>query len=131
MIKELLNKGQAEALFQKEAVMMGNSDAVPYFRMVELFGEPAARFMERSQRGDGYLAPGKDWNGAGACSAERPFMRYLYKPGFMKVVSEHNYLLTCEEHQNSEGGRLIDQIFHERSKRLDGSDERRKNTGKK
>ena len=66
------------------------------------------------------MVAGKDWNGTGACSEDRPLMEYLYKSGFMKIVSEHNYLLICKEHRNSEGGRLIDQIFHERSKRLDG-----------
>ncbi len=38
---EILSKAQVDALFQREAVLLGDSDGVPEFRAVALFGKEA------------------------------------------------------------------------------------------
>lgn len=70
MINRLLKKEEAEALFEKEAVMMVDRNGVPYYRVIDLFGEQAARFIARHQSHDGWLQAGRDWNGFGECSED-------------------------------------------------------------
>lgn len=113
MINRLLKKEEAEALFEKEAVMMVDRNGVPYYRVIDLFGEQAARFIAENTKPDGWLKPGRDGNGFGECSAERPLINYLYKSGFIKVVSEHNYLLLCKEQKHSDGQKIFDRCFEE------------------
>ena len=122
MINRLLKKEEAEALFEKEAVMMVDRNGVPYYRVIDLFGEQAARFIVRHQSPDGWLQTGRDCSAFGECSAERPLINYLHKSGFIKVVSEHNYLLLCKEQQNSDGQKLFDRCFEEDFKYLDDSE---------
>ena len=66
MIDEALNKAAAIELFEKEAVLFGTSDAVPFYRAIELFGEEAAAFFDNNIKWEGYLKGGEDWNGMGA-----------------------------------------------------------------
>ena len=40
---KILNKAQVEALFQREAVLIGRADAVPSNRAAELFGKDAVK----------------------------------------------------------------------------------------
>lgn len=101
--------------------MMVDRNGVPYYRVIDLFGEQAARFIARHQSHDGWLQAGRDWNGFGECSEERPLINYLYKSGFIKVVSEHNYLLLCKEQQSSDGQKLFGRCFEENFKYLDDS----------
>lgn len=122
MINEVLNKAAATELFEKEAILMGESDAIPFYRAVELFGEEAARFLGENASFDGYVKCGMDWNGTGACSEERPFTSYLYKAGFFKVVTEHNYLRVIKAHKESEAGKLIDRYKEERVRRIEEAD---------
>lgn len=91
-----LNKEQAESLFAREAILIGANDVIPEHRIVELFGEWAGAFIEKTLSLDGYMTAGKDWNGAGACSAEEPFIHVFYRSGFFKIVSKHNYRLTVK-----------------------------------
>lgn len=112
----MLNKDAAVELFEREAILMGQSDVVPFYRAVELFGEEVASFL------DGNVKAGTDWNGMGACSEERPFTRYLYKDGFFKVVTEHNYLRIIKAHKESEAGNILDRYEEERSRRIDERD---------
>ena len=124
MITETLNREAAENLFAAEAIVMGSagSEGIPQYRIVELFGEPAADFMEENIKADGFLILGKDVNAYGSGSSERPLLTYLCKSGFLKVVVEHNYLLSLEKHRNSEGGALVDAKWKERAERLDAQD---------
>lgn len=122
MINEVLNKAAAVELFEKEAILMGESDVVPFYRAVELFGEEAASFLDENAFFDGYVKCGMDWNGMGACSEERPFTSYLYKAGFFKVVTEHNYLRVIKAHKESEAGNILDRYAEERRRRLDERD---------
>ena len=122
MIEGMLNKAAAEELFEKEAILFGLSDAVPFYRAIELFGEEAARFFDENIKFDGYLHGGEDWNAMGACSDERPLTHYLYKTGFLKLVTEHNYLCVIKAHNESEGGHILDRYWEERIRKLDEAD---------
>lgn len=122
MIQEVLNKAAAVELFEKEAILLGTSDVVHFYRAIELFGEEAARFLDENAFIDGYVNCGVDWNGMGACSVERPFTSYLYKAGFLKIVTEHNYLRVIKAHKESEGGQIFDKYREERERRLDELD---------
>lgn len=119
MIQEVLNKAAAVELFEKEAILLGTSDVVPFYRAIELFGEEAAMFFDMTIKFEGYLEGGKDWNAWGACTDERPMTNYLYKAGFLKLVTEHNYLRVIKAHNESEGGRIFDRYWEERSRRIE------------
>lgn len=121
-ITKTLNKAEATELFEKEAVLFGTSDAVPFYRAIELFGESAAVFFDRTIKAEGYLECGKDWNAWGACTDDRPITNYLYKAGFLKLVTEHNYLCVIKAHAESEGGRIFDRYWEERCRRIDELD---------
>ncbi len=124
MIEGILNKSAAVELFDKEAILLCDHDVMPLYRAVELFGEEAAIFFDNHDKGvNGYLQGGRDWNGVGACTEERPFIEYLYKAGFLKLVTEHNYLRVVQAHRESEGGHIIDRYAEERNRLLDARDE--------
>lgn len=72
---------------------------------------------------NGYLTGGLDYNSCGACTEKRPLLSYLLKPGFLKVVSEHNYFIALQKHKESNGGQLIDKYFKERYRRMKEQDE--------
>jgi len=122
MIDEVLNKAAAVELFEKEAILFGTSDVVPFYRAIELFGEEAAIFFDKNIKWDGYLKSGEDWSSWGACTDERPITSYLYKAGFLKLVTEHNYLRVIKAHKESEGGRIFDKYWEERGRRLKEAD---------
>lgn len=122
MIEAVLNKEAVEQLFAKEAYFLNGNDVIPEYRVVELFGTAAAAFIEEHTGKSGYLTGGRDYNGTGACSVERPFIRYFYKAGFEKIATNHNYLLTVAAHKASEGGKIADAVWAERSRRLDAED---------
>lgn len=92
MIKEPLSSAAAEQIFMQEAICFGNRDAIPLYRMVELFGESAGYYIERNMGFEKYLVGGRDYNSRGSGSEEAPIIDYFYKEGFMKVVTNHNYL---------------------------------------
>jgi len=74
---DILNKAQADALFQREAVLMDTQDLIPDDRVMELFGERAVEFAHRMGGGGGY--------GIGDYTA----FGLTYK-GFQAAVSYHN-----------------------------------------
>ncbi len=120
-ITKVLNKAEAEALFEKEAILSIDCDVVPFYRAAELFGEEAAEFIYRNMGYD-YFSLGRDYSGLGACTNERPFVEYFYKRGFLKLVTEHNYWIIVKAHRESEGGHIIDKYKEERSRRIDELD---------
>lgn len=122
MIKEMINRATAEELFNAEAFYFNGNDAIPEYRIYELFGESAAEFFDRVRGIEGFFIGGKDWNGTGACTEERPFLTYFYKAGFMKIVSEHNYLLSLQAHSASDGGIIADKYKNLRNERLEAAD---------
>lgn len=117
-ITKVMNKAEATELFEKNAVLLTNCDAVPFYRAAELFGEEAGKFFDRCINSE-YLTLGRDYSGLGACTSERPFVEYLYKPGFLKLITEHNYWIILKEHEKSEGGRIINKYKEERSRRIE------------
>ena len=72
-----MNKSQVDALFQREAVLIGSADVVPEFRVAALFGDDAAKHGQRQGNRNGY--------GAGGYT-----LMYLTYRGFLAAASFHN-----------------------------------------
>lgn len=106
MIKQMLNKAKAEEIFSRECCYLNGNDVIPEYRCCELFGESAADYIERSSFRQ--WVGGQDWNTAGDFSEERPSITYILKNGFMKLVSENNYLIMAKAYKESEGGKIAD-----------------------
>lgn len=119
MITGFITREAAEELFKHEAFLFSTtSEGVAQYRMIELFGEPAVRLMQDNMKYQGYLVAGEDFNAIGAASEERPMLYYFHKRGFMKFVSEHNYLTAMQEHRTSDGGKRADEMWAERDREL-------------
>ena len=114
MIKEMLSKAKAEEIFSKECCYMNGCDVIPEYRCYELFGESAADYIERSSFRQ--WVGGQDWNVKGDFSEERPSITYILKNGFMKLVSENNYLIMTKAYKESEGGKIADK-YHKISRK--------------
>ena len=115
MIDQTLNRQAAETIFEEEAILFGESNGIPEYRIVELFGEWASVFIEKHIHFKGYLEGGRDWNAWGDCGQERPSLRFFYRRGFLKIVSEHNYRLSVQAHRSSEAGKVVDHLWQLRS----------------
>lgn len=122
MIKEPLSRAAAEQIFNQEAICFGDRDAIPLYRMVELFGEAAGYYIERNMGYEKYLVSGRDYNARGSGSAESPIVDYFYKEGFIKVVTNHNYLYSVAAHEESDAGKFWDELMKQRNKRIDRED---------
>lgn len=122
MIKEPLNREAAEQIFQQEAICFGCIDAIPQYRVIELFGEHIAYFMEKNMKQKGLLDIGRDCGLIGYGTEERPLLTYFVKEGFMKIVSEHNYLCVIAAHAESDAGRLADELRRKTIERIDRED---------
>lgn len=122
MTDKVLNKEETVELFEKEAILFGTSDVIPFYRAIELFGEEAAAFFSENIKWEGYLKGGEDWSAWGACTEKRPITNYLYKAGFLKLVTEHNYQIVIKAHGESEGGRIFDRYWEERDRRIEEQD---------
>lgn len=79
---DILNKAQVQELFEKEAVLMGDNDAVPFRRAIELFGEQAVQKAWLPSAG------GKFWNVW--CLGQEFECRYLTLSGFRYAASCRN-----------------------------------------
>jgi hypothetical protein len=117
-----LSRQAAESLFDAEAILFGENNGVPEFRIVEIFGEWAGAFFEKHTHYNGYFEGGRDYNGWGDCGSDRPMLHYLYRRGFLKVVSEHNYRLTLRAHKTSEAGKVVDHLWEIRRETLEAAD---------
>lgn len=51
---KILNKTQADALFQSEAILIGRRDVIPDYKAVALFGAAAVKHAVRTGHVDGY-----------------------------------------------------------------------------
>ena len=121
-INYTLSSKAAEELFEEEAILFGEVNGVPEFRIVEIFGEWAGAFIEKHIHFEGYLEGGRDWNGWGDCGQERPLLHHLYRRGFLKIVSEHNFRLTLQAHRSSEAGKVVDHLWQLRKEALEAAD---------
>ena len=122
IITKPLSHEEASILFDANAVFLGKADAIEAHRIVELFGEPAARFIDENTYHGGYMEPGTDYNASGSCAPDDPCLNYYYFSGFLKVVSNHNHRLQVLAHKQSEGGAIWDTVWEERCERLDAKD---------
>lgn len=109
-----LNKAEATELFEKEAILFGTNDIIPFYRAIELFGEEAIMFFDKNIGRNEYLRNGRDWNIRGEGDNERPMINYLYKAGFFKLVTEHNYQFAIKACGESEGARIFGKYREER-----------------
>lgn len=82
----ILNKAQVDALFQREAVLLGTENGVPDFRAAALFGKGAVEFAERLKYANSY--------GVGDYTLD-----YLTYQGFQAAASWFNVQLLREEAQ--------------------------------
>ena len=121
-INYTLSRKAAEDLFEEEAILFGEVNGVPEYRVVEIFGEWAGTFIEKHIHFEGYLEGGRDWNGWGDCGQERPMLHHLYRRGFLKIVSEHNYRLALQSHRSSEAGKVVDHQWQLRKEALEAAD---------
>lgn len=117
-----LSRQAAEALFDNEAILFGDTNGIPEYRIVEIFGEWAGVFIEKHIHHNGYLEGGRDYNSWGDCGAERPMLHHLYRNGFYKIVSEHNYRLTLQAHRSSEAGKVVDALWQARRERTEAAE---------
>ena len=80
IIEKMLNQTEANELFENEAILLCGRNAIPYYRVVELFGETAAIFIESNQKYNGYLTGGLDYNSCGACTENAPCLVIFLSP---------------------------------------------------
>ena len=73
IITKPLSREEAATIFAENAVFLCKADAIGAHRMVELFGEPAARWIERNTHHGGYLFPGSEDNATAACATDDPW----------------------------------------------------------
>lgn len=133
MIDYALTRQQAEDLFTAEAILFGDRNGIPEYRIVELFGEWAGAFFEKHVHCNGYMIGGTDYNAWGDCSPEKPMLHYLYRPGLFKIVSEHNYRIAMNNHRSSEAGRVVDALWQARAEAMEAreTEEERKRAERK
>lgn len=86
----MFNKLMVDELFHKESILIGNRDAVPKYRVVELFGEAATNH--------GYDKPGTDWNAYGVGGNT---LTYLTESGFQKAATYANIVEALEKEKNA------------------------------
>lgn len=116
-----LNKAAAITIFEENAVFHSSGDAIDVHRIGELLGEAAIRDIERGTRYKGFMEGGIDYNASGACGDD-PCLPYFFLSGWLKIVSYHNHRLQVIAHQNSEGGKIYDDVWAERKARIDAED---------
>ena len=77
---KILNKAQVEALFQREAVLIGMEDVVPINRAAELFGKDAVNHAFS-------VGTGSNWNIYGVGNYG---IKYLTLDGFYAAATFYN-----------------------------------------
>lgn len=124
-INYTMNLAQANSLFDAEAVFMYSADVVPEYRVIELFGDEMAAWLDSCCLYEGYMKAGRDYGAAGDVGE---MIRYFYKSGFHKIVSKFNHRLLLHAHRASDAGKLADAVFEERVRELNRkeSEEERK-----
>lgn len=119
-INHTLSRAQAEALFAAEAVFLYSADMIPEYRVIELFGDDIAKWLDSCCGYNGYMKGGQDYN---YCGDYDSLIRSFYMPGFLKIVSKANHAQTLQSHRNSEAGKLADRLSEEREQKPQELDE--------
>lgn len=83
----VLSKNQVDALFRREAVLLGTEDQVPEFRVAALFGPDAAKFAKSTHAGQYY-----NGFGVGDCT-----IMYITYRGFLAAAMYYNAQQLREE----------------------------------
>ncbi len=122
MIEHTLNLQQADDFFDREAILFGKSNGIPEYRIVELFGEWAGAFFVKHAHCNGYMIAGEDFNSLGGGSSDIPLIHFLYRAGFRKVVTEHNFRCAVAHHRSNEAGRVVDVLWQARHERLEAAE---------
>lgn len=113
----LLSKKQADAIFDREAVMFYSMDAIPDYRVAELFGPEVCGWAERSMSADGFLRLNDDWSTWGGGNE-----RHFYRSGFRKIVSHYNYLVSQIHRNDGEGGKVWDDLWKARCEAMEAAE---------
>ncbi len=87
MITGTLNRTEVDRIFQKEAVLIGGEDVIPYGVAVEYLGKSAVDFARIA---------GADYNEYWL-GDKKHSLRYLYKKGFEKAVTHYNIMTIIGE----------------------------------
>lgn len=120
IITNTLKKDQITELFEQESLFMYSQDAVPEYRVIELFGESFAEWLDSCCIHEGYMKAGADYNEIGSSCEE--MLRHFYISGFRKIASKHNALILRKLHSQSEAGKLVDQVWTRRCEEIDRKD---------
>lgn len=115
----MLSRQAAIDLFEKEAALFDSTNGIPEYRVMELFGEWAISYFENNRGWKRIFECGEDWNTWGSGNRKRPFIHFLYRQGFFKIVSEHNYRLSFAAHRESEAGKIIDILHQKQDEQLE------------
>ena len=96
-IKGLLNSDQAEELFNKEAIMISERDAVPVARAVELLGGDAVLCVKLyANKYDGKGKDGGPLLLSWIALDGKTEVKFLTWPGFVLAVTYHNVFVQDE-----------------------------------
>lgn len=120
IITQTLKKDQIRELFEQESFFMFSQDVIPEYRVIELFGESFAEWLDSCCSFEGYMKGGSDYKLCGDGSDR--MMRYFYLPGFLKIVSKHNEKILRELHSQSGAGLIVNQIYDRKREELDRLD---------
>lgn len=91
-----LNRAQAQALFEENAILFGDRDAVPEKTAAALLGQAAIDYVlweDRTGTGGhkGY------WNAIGMNDYIKPLVKYITLSGFLRAVTYNNATLVTQE----------------------------------
>jgi len=114
-ITNTLNLEQVNALFDAEAVFTYSANAIPEYRVVELFGDDMAELLDKCCRYEGDMKGGMDYSFVGDTHQT---IRVFYRAGFYKIASKANHKLMLQSHRVCDAGKLIDTITEERHQEL-------------
>ena len=89
-IKGLLSCSQAEELFEREAVLIKDGDAIPAARAAQLLGETPVSYAMTQEKSDHLLLRRVYAN-------ETTLVSFLTWPGFALAVTYHNAILQAEK----------------------------------
>ena len=91
---KILNKAMVDALFQREAVMIGTEDCVPEHRVAALFGVNTVEYVCRTDS----FRPGRLRNGYGVGDFTLDYLTYW---GFLAAASFYNVQQLRKESEGS------------------------------
>lgn len=90
-----MNKAQAQALFEENAILFGDRDAVPKATVTALLGQAAVNYvLWADTAGSGRKGY---YNGIGMNEHIKPLIEYITLAGFMQAVTYNNAILTAQE----------------------------------